>query len=121
MGHPTGSDAQWCRALPFLLGQGAASPKALRAKGLRTRRATLPMLGHEQPMKSPSEKGKAKYKARIDNIYFLSRIGQSLRWATQDIAREELPADIRQLLARLERQEAKAKAKDQHPEEGSTA
>jgi len=72
-------------------------------------------------MKRAPETGKAKYTARIDNIYFLSRIGQSLRWATQDIAREELPADIRQLLARLERLEAKTKTKDQPPEDGSTA
>lgn len=54
---------------------------------------------------------KPAYAARIDNIYFLSRIGQSLRWVTGDIPREELPADIRRLLARLDRFEAKATAK----------
>jgi hypothetical protein len=58
-----------------------------------------------------------KYTARIDNIYFLSRIGLSLRWATQDIAREELPANIKHLLARLERLEARAKAKGEPPDD----
>jgi len=61
---------------------------------------------------------KAKYTARIDNIYFLPRIGLSLRWATQGLAREDLPASIRQLLARLERVEARDKAKAQTGEKG---
>src|SRR6188768_2746511 len=30
---------------------------------------------------------KPKHTAQIENIYFLSRIGSTLRWATQDIAR----------------------------------
>jgi hypothetical protein len=51
-----------------------------------------------------------KYTARVDNIYFLSRIGSSLRWATQDIASEDLPADIKHLLARLDRVEARDRA-----------
>ena len=54
---------------------------------------------------------KSKYAARIDNIYFLDRIGESLRWATEDIAREELPANIKQLLARLDRLEARERLK----------
>lgn len=54
-----------------------------------------------------------KYTARIDNIYFLARIGESLRWATEDIAREQLPANIQHLLARLDRLEARAEAKRQ--------
>jgi len=56
--------------------------------------------------------GKAKYTAQIENIYFLSRIGATLRWATQDIGREELPPDIKRLLGRLDRLEAKSKAKN---------
>ncbi len=56
---------------------------------------------------------KPKYTAQIDNIFFLARIGSSLRWATQDIAREELPANIRQLLNRLDRLEARAKAREE--------
>jgi hypothetical protein len=49
-----------------------------------------------------------KYAARIDNIYFLGRIGETLRRATDDIAREQLPANIQHLLDRLE---ARAQAK----------
>jgi hypothetical protein len=54
-----------------------------------------------------------KYAARVDNIYFLGRIGESLRWATEDVAREQLPANIQHLLARLDRLEARAQAKRQ--------
>lgn len=64
---------------------------------------------------------KPKYTARVDNIYFLSRIGLSLRWATQNIAREDLPADIKLLLARLDRLEARAKANDRPPGGGSAS
>jgi hypothetical protein len=49
---------------------------------------------------------KSKYTAQIGNIYFLSHVGESLRSATQDIAREELPANIQRLLRRLDRLEA---------------
>ena len=55
----------------------------------------------------------SKYTARVDNIYFLSRIGSSLRWATQDIAPADLPADVKHLLARLDRLEARARAMTQ--------
>jgi len=58
---------------------------------------------------------KSKYAVRVDNIYFLNRIGASLRWETEDIAREELPADIKHLLNRLDRLEARARAKGRHP------
>jgi hypothetical protein len=58
----------------------------------------------------------AKYTARLDNIYFLSRVGSTLRWATQDIAHEELPADIKHLLARLDRLEARANATPPPPD-----
>jgi hypothetical protein len=49
---------------------------------------------------------KSKYSVRVGNVYFLSRIGLSLRWATQGIAREELAPDIRHLLTRLDQLEA---------------
>jgi hypothetical protein len=55
-------------------------------------------------------KSKSKYTVRIDNVSFLSRIGLSLRWATQDVARESLPADVRQLLAGLDEIEAQQMA-----------
>jgi hypothetical protein len=64
---------------------------------------------------------KPRYAARVDNIYFLSRIGLSLRWATQDIAREDLPENIRHLLARLDRLEARAKAKEPPPDDDDAA
>ena len=48
---------------------------------------------------------KPKYVARIDNIYFVRRVGASLREATSHIATEELPENIRLLLRRLERLE----------------
>jgi hypothetical protein len=54
---------------------------------------------------------KARYIAQIDNIYFVGRIGASLREATAEIVREELPENIRLLLRRLERLEAKDSAK----------
>ena len=43
--------------------------------------------------------------ARLDNIIFLSRVGETLRWATSDMAKEELPEEIERLLRRLKRQE----------------
>lgn len=49
---------------------------------------------------------KPKYTAQIDSIFFLARIGSSLRWAT-------LPANIRQLLNRLDRLETRARAREE--------
>ena len=68
----------------------------------------------------PSMVESSKYAAQIGNIYFLSRVGVSLRWATNDIAREELPDNIRLLLRRLDRLKAKTKALRQKPESGPT-
>jgi hypothetical protein len=53
---------------------------------------------------------KRKYTVRVDNVYFLSRIGLSLRWATRGIAHQDLPVEIRQLLARLDELEAQETA-----------
>jgi UDP-N-acetylglucosamine:LPS N-acetylglucosamine transferase len=61
--------------------------------------------------------GKAKYTAQIENIYFLSRIGATLRWATQDIGREELPPEVKRLLSRLDRLEARSKAKSNNSDD----
>ena len=69
-------------------------------------------------MSSACRAGRPKYTARIDNIYFLSRIGLSLRWATVGMARDDLPANIRHLLARLDRLEARGRAKEETPGEG---
>jgi hypothetical protein len=54
---------------------------------------------------------KPRHTARIENIFFISRIGATLRWATQDIAQQDLPPDIKRLLGRLDRLEARAEAK----------
>jgi len=48
---------------------------------------------------------KSRYTARVGNIYFLSYVGDTLRWATQEIVREELSADIKRLLDLLDRRE----------------
>jgi hypothetical protein len=47
-----------------------------------------------------------RYTARIDNVYFLSRIGLSLRWATRSLPPQDVPANVRQLLAQLDEVEA---------------
>lgn len=49
---------------------------------------------------------RSKYSVRIGNVYFLSRIGLSLRWATEGLAPEQLSPDVRNLLARLDQIEA---------------
>jgi hypothetical protein len=61
---------------------------------------------------------KPKYSVRIGNVYFLARIGLSLRWAAAGVASEQLAPEVRQLLTRLAQVEAqqdaaehKAKAK----------
>ena len=56
---------------------------------------------------------KPKYVAQIDNIYFVKRIGASLREATADTVRDKLPENIQLLLRRLERLEAKDHGKKQ--------
>jgi hypothetical protein len=52
---------------------------------------------------------KPKYVARIDNIYFINRVGASLCEATVHITTEELPENIRLLLRGLKRLEVRAK------------
>jgi hypothetical protein len=49
---------------------------------------------------------KPKFTARVNNIYFLSRIGSCLRWATQGLAPEELSRDVKRVLERLDELEA---------------
>jgi hypothetical protein len=51
-----------------------------------------------------------KYVARIDNVYFINRVGASLREATSNLTTEELPQNIRLLLRRLKRMEDRAKS-----------
>ena len=58
---------------------------------------------------SASKQETPKYVARIDNVYFVKRVGASLRHATSHIVAEELPENIRLLLRRLERLEVRGK------------
>jgi hypothetical protein len=51
---------------------------------------------------------KRKFTIRVNNIYFLSRIGSSLRWATQGLAPAELSRDVKHMLQRLDELEAMA-------------
>ena len=69
----------------------------------------------EPPMPTP------KYAAQISNVYFLTHIGESLRWATSDIAREELPDEVVLLLRRLDRLEKRQKAVRQTPDNDPAA
>jgi hypothetical protein len=59
-----------------------------------------------------------KFVAQIDNIYFLARIGVTLRWASSDIAREDLPPDIQRLVRRLDRLEAREQRIDKQDNNG---
>lgn len=49
---------------------------------------------------------KPKFTGRVNDIYFLSRISSSLRWATQGLAPEELSRDVKHMLERLDELEA---------------
>ena len=60
-----------------------------------------------------------KYAAQLKNVYFLARIGESLRWATSDIAQEELPQDIQHLLRRLDRLERRPDRKRARDEDAN--
>ena len=75
----------------------------LLSSGLASARARQ---SHHNQQSAGVTMQKPKHTARVANIYFLSRIGESLRWATQDIVRDDLSADIQHLLDRLDRREA---------------
>ena len=61
---------------------------------------------------------KPKSTARLGNVYFLRRVGSTLRSVTSDITKEELPAEIQHLLRKLERQERK-RARSEKPDGSS--
>jgi hypothetical protein len=50
--------------------------------------------------------------ARFKNLVFLDKVGESLRWATAGIEKEELPQDIQLLLRRLDRLEQQKERKE---------
>jgi hypothetical protein len=53
---------------------------------------------------------KPKYSVRIGNVYFLARIGLSLRWAAAGAAPDQLAPEVTHLLARLDQAEAQQAA-----------
>ena len=53
---------------------------------------------------------KPKYSVRIGNVYFLARIGLSLRWAAAGVTPDQLAPEIRHLLLRLDQVEAQQAA-----------
>jgi hypothetical protein len=57
-----------------------------------------------------------KYTARVGNIYFLSHIGPSLRWATEDTVRDELPTNIKELLTQLDQLEGRIRVRNRRPD-----
>jgi hypothetical protein len=61
-------------------------------------------LWHDPGMRKP------KYSVRIGNVYFLARIGLSLRWAAAGMAPDQLAPEIAHLLARLDQVEAQQAA-----------
>jgi hypothetical protein len=56
---------------------------------------------------------RSKKYPQLKNIVFLDRVGDTLRQATSEISREELPENILLLLRRLERLERKEELKKQ--------
>ena len=52
-----------------------------------------------------------KCAGRLDNIVFLDRVGETLRWATAGTPKEALPEEMRLLLRRLDRLETRAAMK----------
>jgi hypothetical protein len=53
---------------------------------------------------------KPKYSVRIGNVYFLARIGLSLRWAAAGTTPDQLAPEVRHLLLRLDQVEAQEAA-----------
>jgi hypothetical protein len=58
---------------------------------------------------------KPKYSVRIGNVYFLARIGLSLRWAAAGVAPDQLAPEVRHLLTRLAQVEAQQVATEHAP------
>ena len=48
---------------------------------------------------------KPKYVAKLGNVYFMSKLGISLRRATAGVADDQLPSDVRRALRHLDRLE----------------
>jgi hypothetical protein len=48
---------------------------------------------------------KPKYVAKLGNVYFLNKVGVSLRHATAGLRTDQLPSDVRRALQHLDRLE----------------
>jgi hypothetical protein len=72
-------------------------------------------LWHDAGMRKP------KYSVRIGNVYFLSRIGLSLRWAAAGVTPDQLAPEIRHLLSRLDQVEAQQAAAERTTQPDSDA
>jgi hypothetical protein len=77
-----------------------------------------PRCAGTDPLVSTADSHMKKYAARVGNIYFLSHISPSLRWATEDTARDELPTKIKELLARLDQLEGGILSRNRRPSRG---
>jgi len=86
------------------------SSQEMRRRPKGARRFPWNSAGREVSYSGSMEK-QPKYVARIDNVYFINRIGTSLREATSNLTTEELPENIRLLLRRLQRMEDRAKSR----------
>ena len=53
---------------------------------------------------------KPKYSVCIGNVYFLARIGLSLRWAAAGTTPDQLAPEVKHLLSRLDQVEAQEAA-----------
>ena len=87
--------------------QGKPDEFASAARPKIAKRSLWNSTGKEMNYSASMER-QPKYVARIDNIYFINRIGTSLREATSNITMQELPENIRLLLRRLKRMEDRA-------------
>jgi hypothetical protein len=76
----------------------------------RTQGANLHATEKLNPSRLICMRSKPKY-PQLANVVFLDKVGETLRQATADITREELPEDIVLLLRRLERLERKESLK----------
>jgi hypothetical protein len=96
-------------ALPAPLSP-AEQRDAAPARYLQVRKVRPLTTEELKPSRLISMRPRPKY-PQLANIVFLDKVGETLRQVTSDITQEELPEDIRLLLRRLERLEAKQNLK----------
>jgi hypothetical protein len=47
-----------------------------------------------------------KYQRELDNIFFLARLGTTLRWLSSDIVHRRIPSEMCRILREIERDDA---------------